>query len=158
MSIFTRACFITLYICFMTRSMAQEPMHIKVKRPDHSICFFQEGISSDTISTNSHDLFYMKIPASMRCGVRIEVSNGMLLEIAGDSLFRLKRIINMNYIHFYTSAVYSKTRAEKDTGACRDFVTAANGVPGSYTPHLVFIRFYNSVKDSLLLTNTFYYK
>lgn len=155
MALFTR--FFSIYL-FLTASCAlgQQRDVITVQRNQDFFHFYQQGLSSDTISFNRHDLFYLNVAEARRCGLAIETENGFLSAYKGDTLFRLKPVRHINYLQYYTDTTgwIAGSRVRR----CSAYQVATNGSNTSPDPRHIVVRFYSAGKDSLLFTNHFYYK
>jgi hypothetical protein len=154
MVIFTRL----LILFFSTAALpgfSQNKEVIRV-RSAHDFYFFQKGAKTDTISANKNDVFYMLIPPSMRCNVRIEVENGFLSPTPADTVFRLKHVVCTNYIHFYTDNLLLSEKPS--VRACDRYKMAINGSNSLPDKQVITVSFYNAEKGSLLLVNHFYYR
>ena len=100
----------------------------------------------------------MHIPADQRCNTRIDVENGELRQAGSDTLYRLVHVGLINYTHYYADSVsYGAKQFDKHVSKCRNYKILINGT-NSGDPGQVTIRFYDSARDSLLLTNHFYYR
>lgn len=142
----------------ITTAQAQIPSKIRVRSSDLNFYFFQKGTPSDTISPGKHDMFYLKIPADKRCTMRIDVENGELRQAGSDTLYRLVHVGTINYTHYYADSVYYGAKQfDKHISKCHQYKVLINGI-NSHNPSAVTVRFYDSTKDSLLLTNHFYYR
>jgi hypothetical protein len=129
---------------------------IKVRKTDSEFYFFQQGRKSDTISSNSN-LFVMQIPKSKRCTYKIEIQNGQLLKTKNDTVFKLVKLNNLNYIHYYSDTLTTMKNSNAPD-KCSKYTVAIDGANNLNTPNIIRIRFVNSFNDSTILINKFYYK
>jgi len=143
----------------------KSPEKIKIKKQDSAFFFFQVGKQADTISEGKGDLFYLKLSEENRCHVRISIQNGQLKRMDSDTLFKLIRITNINYTHFFADSTGTKetkknnlVKKEKVVKRCFKFVTGPDGAGNFGNPFLITIRFYDRKTNKLLLTNNFYYR
>lgn len=72
---------------------------IKVKREDNRFLFFQMGQQNDVITKNQNDLFYIKLPDSLKQDLQIHVENGHFTKTNNDTIFKLIPIRGMKYSH-----------------------------------------------------------
>lgn len=72
---------------------------IKVKREDNRFLFFQMGQQNDVITKNQNDLFYIKLPDSLKQDIQIHVENGHFTKTNNDTIFKLIPIRGMKYSH-----------------------------------------------------------
>ena len=63
---------ILLFISFSI----QAQYALKIKKEDNRFLFFQKGIKTDTIVKNKSDLFYIKLPDSLKRHIQIFLKNG----------------------------------------------------------------------------------
>ena len=90
LNIFFFSISITLY--------AQEKL--KIKREDNRFLFYQLGMKSDTVIRNKSDLFFIKLPDSLKQNLQVNVENGLFKAIYKDSLiYQLKIVKGMKYSH-----------------------------------------------------------
>jgi hypothetical protein len=139
----------------LTGLHAQSPAKVRV-RSGKDLAFFQQGRICDTVSSGRHDMFYLQVPRDLRCNLRIDVENGQLWKTS-DTLYRLVHVGSMNYTHHFADSVGYGGSIDKNISRCRNYQVMINGANSS-RPALITIRFYDSAKDSLLLTNRYYYK
>ncbi len=137
-------------------SAQSDPDKIKIKRSDTQFYFFQLGKRSDTISTNNN-LFYLNIPRSKRCSYKIEIQNGQLLKTKSDTVFKLMRVNNINYVHYYEDSL-TTVHNSNTLARCSKYKVAIDGANNLNTPHTVQVKFIDSATDNLILVNKFYYK
>ncbi|MGZ3883160.1 MAG: hypothetical protein ACXVP0_15895 [Bacteroidia bacterium] len=77
----------------------QSPDKVKVKRNNASIFFFQTGRACDTLIPNQTDIFFFAVSDSMKCRVDILVENGQLMRTVIDSIYKLRPMKGMKYLH-----------------------------------------------------------
>jgi hypothetical protein len=155
----------SIYFLFFLISyglVAQSPEKIKVRKFESEFYFFQKGESADTISSGKHDVFYMKITNNSGCNTRIEVENGQLLKDGNDTTFRLKHMVNMNYVHLFKDSSNVResgnTTTKKVKEKCTNYTSLINGSNSSPDPNIITIRFINIPDEKTYLINRFYYK
>lgn len=72
---------------------------IKVKKEDNRFLFFQMGTQTDMLIKDKSDLFYIKLPDSLKYQLQITVENAQFKKTANDTLFKLIPIRGMKYSH-----------------------------------------------------------
>jgi hypothetical protein len=133
------------------------PAKVKIKKQDSEFYFFQLGKSNDTISKNKNDLFYLQIPQAKRCTYKIEIQNGQLLKTKSDTVFKLVKLNNLNYIHYYSDSLIPFGGGIQFR-KCFKYNYKIDGANNLNNPNIIQIRFVNSFNDSTILVNKFYYK
>lgn len=88
---------------FLLKGFSQQK--IKVKKVDNRLLFYKIG-KSDTINKNSDNLFFIKIPDSLKHHSRILVHNGRFLPSKNDSVYKLIPINGMKYTHTIYDTVF----------------------------------------------------
>lgn len=157
--------FLAAMLIYIT-GYSQTPDKIRIRKLDSDFYFFQVGTASDTIGFNKNDIFYMKISANNGCRTRIEIENGQLLKAGNDSTFRLKHLVNLNYLHQFTdTAIVEEEKMQgatvsrkKTISKCAIYKVMINGMNTSSNPNLIIIRFINTENEKVILENSFYYK
>ena len=96
-------CSILLFISFS----ASAQYSLKVKKEDNRFLFFQRGIKTDTIIKNKSDLFYIKLPDSLKNNIQIFLKNGQFIKTDTDTLYRLIHISGMKYSHSKPDSVFN---------------------------------------------------
>ena len=96
-------CSILLFISFS----ASAQYSLKVKKEDNRFLFFQRGIKIDTIIKNKSDLFYIKLPDSLKNNIQIFLKNGQFIKTDTDTLYRLIHISGMKYSHSKPDSVFN---------------------------------------------------
>jgi hypothetical protein len=96
-------CSILLFISFS----ASAQYSLKVKKEDNRFLFFQRGIKTDTIIKNKSDLFYIKLPDSLKKNILIFLKNGQFIKTDTDTLYRLIHISGMKYSHSKPDSVFN---------------------------------------------------
>jgi hypothetical protein len=96
-------CSILLFISFS----ASAQYSLKVKKEDNRFLFFQRGIKTDTIIKNKSDLFYIKLPDSLKKNIQIFLKNGQFIKTDTDTLYRLIHISGMKYSHSKPDSVFN---------------------------------------------------
>ena len=127
-------CFISLLLSHS--SFAQHT--IKIKREDNRFLFFQLGQKSDTIIKNKTDLFFIKLPDSIKTHIQIFLNNGQFIKTTSDSIFQLRPIAGMKYSHSKPDSILN-TLLE---GHCNP-------------SKIISIKFINSKTQEVLLKNKF---
>ena len=94
---------ILLFISFS----ASAQYSLKVKKEDNRFLFFQKGIKTDTIIKNKSDLFYIKLPDSLKNNIQIFLKNGQFIKTDTDTLYRLIHISGMKYSHSKPDSVFN---------------------------------------------------
>ena len=130
-------CYIFLFLSYS----ASAQYSLKVKKEDNRFLFFQKGIKNDTIIKNTSDIFYIKLPDSLKHHIQIFLENGQLIKTDNDTLYRLIPISGMKYSHSKPDSVFN-TLLE---GNCRPSKT-------------ISIEFMNTKTQSIFLKNIFIVK
>lgn len=98
------------FICsiFLFISLSSSAQYaLKVKKEDNRFLFFQKGIKTDTIIKNKSDLFYIKLPDSLKNDIQILLKNGQFIKTDTDTLYRLIHISGMKYSHSKPDSVFN---------------------------------------------------
>ena len=90
--------FIFSILIFISFS-SQAQYSFKVKREDNRFLFFQMGTQTDILFKDKTDLFYIKLPDSLKHNIQIYVENGRFTTTANDTIFKLISIKGMKYSH-----------------------------------------------------------
>lgn len=93
-TLFIGLCFIAL--SFFSQSTTDK---VKVRKNGSAIFFYQTGASSDTIIPNKTDLFFFAVSDSVKCLVDVLVENGQLMRTNVDSIYKLRPMRGMRYLH-----------------------------------------------------------
>ena len=80
---------------------------LKIKKEDNRFLFFQKGIKNDTLIKNKSDIFYMKLPDSLKQNIQIFLKNGQFVKTDNDTLYRLIHISGMKYSHSKPDSVFN---------------------------------------------------
>lgn len=78
---------------------AQAQYALKVKKEDNRFLFFQIGTQTDIIIKDKTDLFYIKLPDSLKHNLQITVENGRFNQTTNDTIYKLIPIKGMKYSH-----------------------------------------------------------
>jgi hypothetical protein len=115
---------------------------VKIKREDNRFLFYQIGIKNDTIVLHKSDLFFIKLPDSLKQNLQINVANGLFKAMHKDSLiYQLQIVKGMKYSHTKPDSL---------------FMTL---LEGNCTPsHKIEINFLNTVTQKIIFKNTFFTK
>jgi len=155
-------------ICFQNYK-SQIPLTIKVKKLPGDIYFFQKGESSDTITKNQHDLFYLLVPDSVKKNISVLVENGQFVITENDSIVKLNYMQGLKYESLYvkpdilnptlnTSPKKKNNTLQKNNDHVkREFKTFINGT-SVYQLNKILIQLYNKKTGKIFLENIFYYK
>lgn len=114
---------------------------LKIKKEDNRFLFFQKGIKNDTVVKNKSDLFYIKLPDSLKQDIQIYIKNGQFIKTDNDTLYSLIQIPGMKYSHSKPDSVFN-TLLE---GNCRPSKT-------------ISIEFINTKTQNVFLKNNFIVK
>ena len=95
----------SILLLFSLSSAAQYAL--KVKKEDNRFLFFQKGLKSDTLIKNKTDVFYIKLPDSLKQNIQIFLKNGQFVKTNNDTLYRLIQIPGMKYSHSKTDSVFN---------------------------------------------------
>ncbi len=142
---------------------AQPTQVIKVKKNDDNLYFFQKGKSTDTISKNKGDLFYLLPKTRLKKILIIHIENAQLLRTDNDSLFRVNYVKGISYECVYEKS-YNLEKGENEYNAkdlekkaVYSFKCQINGVATENKNKIVFrLKVKNEVNP--FLENVFYYK
>lgn len=96
-------CSIFLFLTYS--SFAQYAL--KIKKEDNRFLFFQKGTKNDTLIKNKTDLFYIKLPDSLKSNIQIFLKNGQFVKTDNDTLYRLIQIPGMKYSHSKPDSVFN---------------------------------------------------
>ncbi|MES2762203.1 MAG: hypothetical protein V4677_08350 [Bacteroidota bacterium] len=80
---------------------------VKVKKEDNRFLFFQKGIKNDTLIKNRTDLFYIKLPDSLKQHIQIFLQNGQFTATDNDTIYRLRPIPGMKYSHSKPDTIFN---------------------------------------------------
>jgi hypothetical protein len=115
---------------------------VKIKREDNRFLFYQIGNKNDTIILNKSDLFFIKLPDSLKHNLQINVSNGLFKAIHKDSLTYLLQIVKgMKYSHTKPDSLFMT-------------LLEGNCIPS----HQIKINFLNTKTQKVIFKNTFFTK
>lgn len=98
--------FICSILLLSTLSLSAQ-FALKVKKEDNRFLFFQKGLKSDTVIKNKNDLFYIKLPDSLKQNIQIFLNNGQFIKTDNDTIYRLIQIPGMKYSHSKTDSVFN---------------------------------------------------
>jgi hypothetical protein len=111
---------------------------IKVKKEDNRFLFFQKGIKNDTLISKRTDLFYIKLPDSLKHTIQIFIQNGQFVSTDNDTIYRLRAIPGMKYSHSKPDTLFNTL------------------LEGSCPPSkIVTVEFKNTKTQQLFLKNIF---
>ncbi len=128
---------ILLFISFSSHAQYA----VKIKKEDNRFLFFQKGIKTDTIIKKKSDVFYIKLPDSLKQDIQIYIKNGQFVKTDNDTLYRLIPISGMKYSHSKPDSVFN-TLLE---GHCEPSKT-------------ISIEFINTKTQNVFLKNNFIVK
>jgi len=115
---------------------------VKIKREDNRFLFYQIGNKNDTIILNKSDLFFIKLPDSLKQNLQINVENGLFKAIHKDSLiYQLQIVKGMKYSHSKPDSL---------------FITLLEG--NCIPSHKIEIHFLNTSTQKIIFKNTFFTK
>jgi hypothetical protein len=128
-------------------SQQQQPDKLKVKKNTGEIFFFQTGRSCDTLIPNKTDIFFFAVSDSMKCMVDILVENGQLLRTIVDSIYKLRPVKGIKYLH----------------QKCDKYSMVVDGPCEANNTVTIYVRKKNSPSktaegEKIILTNTFFIK
>jgi hypothetical protein len=131
---------------------------IKIKKEDN-FYFFQLGQKSDTIISGKNDLFYLKMTGKTGCNTHIEIENGRFMKTKNDTIFQLKNIPNLQYLHYFQDSTFvaHKSKPGEVNDNCHKFITHINGANEARAT-IVKVVFFNVNSKDVLLSNTFFFK
>lgn len=110
----------------------------KIKKEDNRFLFFQVGIKNDTIIKNKTDLFFIKLPDSLKKNIQVFLKNGQFIKTGNDSIYRLIPILGMKYSHSKPDSIFNTL------------------LEGNCSPSkIITIEFINNLNQKRLLQNNF---
>jgi hypothetical protein len=128
------------FFIFSILSNAQEK--VKIRREDNRFLFYQIGNKNDSILLNRSDLFFIKLPDSLKQNLQINVENGLFKAIRKDSLtYQLQIVKGMKYSHTKPDSL---------------FMTLLEG--NCISSHKIEINFLNTLTQKVIFKNTFFIK
>jgi hypothetical protein len=128
--------FFSLFILFSFSIQAQYAF--KVKKEDNRFLFFQVGTKNDTIIKNKTDLFFIKLPDSLKQNIQLFLKNAQFIKTENDSVYRLVPILGMKYSHSKPDTIFNTL------------------LEGNCTPSkTITIEFINSINHKRILQNNF---
>ena len=95
------------FILVLFALSVQAQYKVKVKKEDNCFLFFQVGNKCDTIVKNKNDIFLMKLPDSLKQNINVFITNGQLVQIKKDSLYKLMNVPGMKYSHSTPNALFN---------------------------------------------------
>lgn len=90
---------IFIFTIFLWTFNLKSQHHIKLKKEDNRFLCYQIGTKNDTIIKNKTDLFYIKIPDSLKMQHQIIIENGKINKTNLSYTYLLVPIIGMQYSH-----------------------------------------------------------
>jgi hypothetical protein len=114
---------------------------IKVKKQDNRFIFFQKGTKNDTLIKNKTDLFYIKLPDSLKQNVGIFLLNGQFIKTDNDTIYRLRFIRGMKYSHSKPDTIFNT-------------LLEGNCMPSN----IISVEFINTVTQQHYMKNNFIVK
>ncbi|MBL7931276.1 MAG: hypothetical protein JNL60_05225, partial [Bacteroidia bacterium] len=111
--------------------------------------FFQKGTSSDTITSGSHDLFYIKISDTLKSDFTFWIENAQLQSFEGDTVLKLRYVPGLRYEAYYLKKDNADLKYHWD-----NFVNGA----ATIEKEKIRIQVFEKMDHNLLLENTFIYK
>jgi hypothetical protein len=133
--------YIKLLICLLLAYSAKAQYSLKIKKEDNRFLFFQKGIKNDTLIKSKTDLFYIKLPDSLKQQVGIYIQNGQFIITDNDTIYRLRPVKGMKYSHSKPDSTFN-TLLE---GNCNPSNT-------------ISIEFINTLTQQVYLKNNFIVK
>jgi hypothetical protein len=114
---------------------------VKIKKEDNRLLFFQIREKNDTIVKNKTDLFFIKLPDSLKNAIKINIENGKFFKSNNENIYKLTYIKNMKY-----------SQKIKDTV----LESLLEGV--SQNPNKISVTFKNVKTSQIILHNNFFLK
>lgn len=130
---------------------------IKIKKSDYSIYFFNTSTTSYSINASSN-VFYLRLGSSRKCKTLIEINNGQLKALSGDSLYKLAYLPGMNYRHYYINPTELNDNISPSDKNCSLFKTEVNGANTAMPDSVIQIKLLNLNGDTIHLVNKYYYR
>ena|ERR1700752_4947154 len=79
---------------------------IKVKKEDNRFLLFKLGEQNDLIAKDRSDLFFIKLPDSLKKDLVIIVENGRFSKTSNDTIFKFIPIKGMKYSHAFQDTMF----------------------------------------------------
>ena len=96
--------FIIVFICFSLLCEAQQK--IKIKKEDNRFLLFKLGKQTDHIVKDQSDLFFIKLPDSLKNNLLVMVENGRFTQTTNDTIFKFIPIKGMKYSHAFRDTTF----------------------------------------------------
>ncbi len=144
--------FILFFLVFnFSFLQAQRPEKIRFKKQE-SFVFFQYGTPADTISPGKGDLFFLRVPDSLKTDLVIYSTNGSFRHTTNDTLITFRYVSGINYETFFL---------KEDTGINHgkpefSFHSKVNGASAGDKNEIIFRVFVRGQQQPLMV-NRFYY-
>lgn len=133
---------LNLIIIFIVWTFQIKSQHlVKLKREDNRFLCYQIGIKNDTIIKNKTDLFYIKIPDSLKMQHQIIIENGKINKTNISHTYLLVPINGMKYSHTIQDSLLE---------------TLVEGVSSETTK--ITLRIKNAHTSKIILSNKFIVK
>jgi hypothetical protein len=153
--------FLFLIFFYFHTVFCQSTQVIRVKKTDNNLYFFQKGNSSDTISKNKGDLFYLLPKDKLKKILIIHIENGQLLKTHNDSIFKLNYVKGIGYEGVFERIFDLNEKPAKGPESKQalkfEFKCLINGVSSEKQNKVVF-RFKVKGEANPFLENTFYFQ
>lgn len=125
---------------------AQLPDKIKFKKENNGFFFFQKGNTTDTISLNRGDLFYLHVGDSLKKTISILVENASMWPVQGDTTIQLRYVPGIRYEH-----VYIKEQAHATGYTFKSLVNGSAVVE----KNKILIQVFDKRKEDIILENRY---
>lgn len=80
--------------------------NLKIKKEDNRFLCYQIGSKNDTILKNKSDLFYIKLPDSLKQVLKVYIENGKLAKTHKTNVYQLSYINGMKYSHSIKDTIF----------------------------------------------------
>lgn len=140
---------VVLVLFYVMPALAQNPNKIKIKKQDNLVYFYQKGTKSDTITSQSNNLFYFILSDTLKYSTRLFIDNGTFIKTKNDSVIQFIFMPGLKYEAKYTK---DKLMAFKQF----KFKSLINGAT-SYDKNQIVIQVISNLQDNPLIENKFYF-
>lgn len=119
-------------------------------RKDHtSFYFFQKGKPTDTISFGQYDLFYIRVPDTLKKDLTFWIENAQLQNYQADTVLKIRYVPGLRYEAYFVKKDSADVKYQWS-----NFVNGAAAVE----KNKIRIQIFDEKDHDLLLENNFVYK
>ena len=150
--------FFVILFCFNSSIIRSQKLEkIKFQKNSSVIYFFQKGVSRDTISKNSGDLFYLLVSDSLKKDIIIFIENGRLAKTLNDSIVKLYHMPGLKYeSQFFIKETVSEEDLKKIQKQFQ-LISLINGTSNVQKDKII-IKITSKKENGLIIENAFFYK